>query len=94
MKDDEPFRDMEIGLEKIDLGNGRSSLVASAPPPLLDRTYKRKPSNPQEQQCERIWQILTNKFSQSGASHGEIKRAYCEETKMSESAFNRACAAS
>jgi AAA domain len=90
MKDDEPFPDLEIGLEKIDLGNGRSSLVAGAPPPLLGRTLKLRPSSAQDQHCERISQILTNKFSQSSASHGEIKRAYCEETKMSDSTFNRA----
>ena len=90
MKDDEPFPDMEIGLAKIELGNGRSSLVAGPPLPLLDRTVKLRPSSAQDQHCERISQILTDKFSQSGASHGEIKRAYCEETKMSESAFDRA----
>lgn len=90
MKDDEPFPDMDIELEKIDLGNGRSSLVAGTPPPLLNRTYKLRPSSAQDQHCERISQILTDKFSQSGASHGEIKRAYCEETKMSDSTFNRA----
>ena len=37
-----------------------------------------------------VWSDLTNKFDQSGASDSVIKRAYCEETKMSDSTFNRA----
>jgi predicted ATP-dependent serine protease len=40
MKDAEPFADIKIGLEKVDLGGGRSSLVAGVAPPFSKPTPK------------------------------------------------------
>jgi hypothetical protein len=40
MKDDEPFADIEIGLEKVDVGGGRTSLVAGPAPSILQRTLR------------------------------------------------------
>jgi hypothetical protein len=86
MKDAEPFADIEIGLEKVYLGGGRSSLVAGAAPPLLQR----KTIFPAHvKQVEKLVEILRRDFNEPGASHGDLKSTFCAETRASESTFAR-----
>jgi hypothetical protein len=86
MKDAEPFADINIGLEKVDLGDGRSSLVAGIAPRLL----KRSPvATPAAKHVETLMGILNGKFAESGATNGELEHAFCELAEMSESTFAR-----
>jgi hypothetical protein len=81
--------DITIGLEKVDLGNGRTSLVAGAALPTLQRilrTVRRTTTKHGDQ----IIELLARDFGESGASHGGLQEAYCKEAGASESTFARA----
>jgi KaiC/GvpD/RAD55 family RecA-like ATPase len=89
MKDDEPFADIEIGLEKVDVSHGRTSLVAGPPPSILQRP-RLAGQTTLARQGDHIVQILMNDFGESGASHRKLRDAYCSATRASKSTFDRA----
>jgi hypothetical protein len=81
MKDDEPFEMIGAGLEKIALANGASSLVVGELMDIdgLSSFYP-----------DLVVGILKADFGETGATHGEIKKAFTEKTQASESTFARA----
>jgi hypothetical protein len=80
MKDAEPFADIKIWLQKVDLGCGRSSLVAGIAPPF---------SKPTPKHVDILVEILKRAFANGGAQHSDLERAFCEQAKVSESTFAR-----
>ena len=81
MKDDEPFPVIGAGLEKVVLPSGKSSLIVGEKFDLVQALG---------QHADKIVEILKAKFSESGAKHGELKKAYVAETGGSGSTFDRA----
>ncbi len=81
MKDDEPFADIGATLEKVALPGGKSSLIVGDVFDILRATG---------QHADKIVEILTANFAESGATHGELKNAFVAETGNSASTFNRA----
>ena len=81
MKDDEPFADIGATLEKVALPGGKSSLIVGDVFDILRATG---------QHADKIVDILTAKFAESGATHGQLRNAFVAETGNSASTFNRA----
>ena len=81
MKDDEPFKDIGAKLEKVELANGKSSLVIGD---LFDVFAAAGET------ADKIVEVLECKFAKTGVKHGELKKAYVGATGKSESTFNRA----
>ena len=90
MKDDAPFADIEIGLKKVDVSGGRTSLVAGPPPSFLQRTLRTEGSSQLAKQGDQIVEALAQSFGELGAAHGELRKAYCLKTRASPSTFDRA----
>jgi RecA/RadA recombinase len=84
MKDAEEFADIHIGLEKVDLDGGHSSLVAVH----AAQNGATSPSGEQKH-VEKLAEILDRDFPE-GASHGRLELAFREQTGSSESTFDRA----
>jgi hypothetical protein len=82
MKDAEPFKTFTASLDKIELPSGASSLVMGGE---IDPT-----SVISELNNDRIRDLLTENFGQSGATNGEIAQAFIEAQYGSRSTFNRA----
>ncbi len=89
MKDAEPFEDISIGLERVKLDNGKSSLVVRPMPPLLDRILKGKGPKPTPSRATEIAEVLASDFGQSGATHGELKLECVKRLGISQATFNR-----
>jgi RecA-family ATPase len=81
MRDDEPFKTFSVRLEKVDLKNGKSSLV-------LGNTFDIKAAR--RAQDDRIVEVLESKFADHGTKHGELKKAFVDSGAGSESSFDRA----
>jgi hypothetical protein len=81
MRDDEPFKTIGVRLEKVDLPNGKSSLV-------LGSTFDLQAAH--NSHPDKIVEILQTKFADKGATHGELKKAFADTGAGSESSFNRA----
>jgi putative DNA primase/helicase len=80
MKDDEPFKDFAIQLEKVELAKGKSSLVVNEA-----HAVNRAPSD----HGKKIIELLRSRFAKDGATHKELKEAFVENGK-SGSTFSRA----
>lgn len=81
MKDDEPFREIGATLEKVALPGGKSSLIVGDVFDILRATGEH---------ADKIVEILSAQFAESGATHGQLKKAFITETSNSESTFARA----
>lgn len=83
MKDDEPFKDFAVRLEKVKLPENKSSLVVTG---LCDLSVDFGANE------DKIVQILEKHFSKSGVTHGALKKVFVDQTGTSDSTFNRAWA--
>ncbi|MEP4337212.1 MAG: helicase RepA family protein [Roseobacter sp.] len=81
MKDDEPFKDIGVALEKVELSNGKSSLVVAGTQTIHKASTEHG---------KKILEILQNKFDQNGASHKELKEAFVSSGAGQDSTFARA----
>jgi KaiC/GvpD/RAD55 family RecA-like ATPase len=88
MKDDEPFPEMGICLEKVELPNGKSSLLVQG----SAKVFSKKGSGKADRKTElSICEILQTQFDEKGARHKDLKAAFLKkEGKSKESAFDRA----
>ncbi len=81
MKDDEQFETIAALMEKVELAGGRSSLVVGHEVELLSETD----TNAKGQ----ILAILKLDFAQTGATHGDLKKAFLARDYGSASTFDR-----
>ena len=81
MKDDEPFEDIGATLEKVQLPGGKSSLVIGGKFDFLPAASAH---------ADTIIEILEAKFAETGATHGELKKAFVAAKAGSGSKFDRA----
>ena len=82
MKDAEPFGQITAGLESVKLPCGASSLVVTPPGDFLAQF--------RAAHSEKILDLLRTQFAETGATHGELKKAFVAAELGSESTFNRA----
>ncbi|MGF1660588.1 MAG: AAA family ATPase [Rubrimonas sp.] len=82
MKDAEPFGLITAGLESVKLPDGSSSLVVTLPGDFLAQF--------RAAHAEKILDLLRTQFAETGATHGELKKAFVAAKLGSESTFNRA----
>jgi hypothetical protein len=82
MKDAEPFGQITAGLESVKLPSGASSLVVTPPGDFLAQF--------RAAHAEKILDLLRTQFAETGATHGELKKAFVAAELGSESTFNRA----
>jgi hypothetical protein len=85
MKDSEKFPDAKLGLLKITLANGRSSLAVA-------HEWEAVLNNPvaSNEHADSAFSILAAKFAEHGATNAQWEKAFREQTGKSESTFNRA----
>ena len=69
MRDGEPFKTISVSLEKVDLPNGKSSLVLGS---VFDIQAARSAHE------DKIVEILETRFADKGATHGELKKAFVD----------------
>jgi hypothetical protein len=81
MKDDEPFAAIGATLEKVALPGGKSSLIIGDVFDIL---------RPTGQHADKIVDILSAQFAESGATHGQLKKAFVTDAGNSASTFDRA----
>jgi len=80
MKDDEPFKTFSVSFEKVELPNGKSSLVVKGLLDIRNSLFDHGAS---------VVGLLEQRFAENGATHGELKKAAVEELGLSESTFAR-----
>jgi hypothetical protein len=85
MKDAEHFPNILVGLNKVDLGEGRASLAVVQ---MLDAETGLS-ERPLDQNAASALHVLAG-FGEAGATHAEWKKAFVDQTKRSEATFNRA----
>jgi phage-related minor tail protein len=81
MKDDEPFAAIGATLEKAALPGGKTSLIIGDTFDILRATGAH---------ADKIVDILTAQFAETGATHGQLKKAFVADAGNSASSFNRA----
>ena len=81
MKDDEPFKNIAAVLKRVELPNGRSSLVVSHETDLqsIGGTIAQ----------QQILDILATEFTENGATNKELLAAFIDAKYGSQSTFNR-----
>jgi len=82
MKDAEPFNMISVMMEKVALGDGRSSLVLGQP---FDGGL-----NVAGHHAAKILELITERFAECGATNGELQKAFTEADHGSKSTFDRA----
>jgi len=80
MKDDEPFKEIGLILEKVELPKGKSSLVVGSSHNFLQEASGH---------ADKIVEILEAQFGDKGATHGELRKAFVASGTGAESTFNR-----
>jgi hypothetical protein len=88
MKDDEPFSLIGARLEKVEFDDGRSSLVVSGEFDVIAEVGKKASAAAEHE--KKIIEIIKTQFADSGARHGELKKAFVDATGASGSTFDRA----
>jgi hypothetical protein len=91
MKDAEPFKTISVGLERIDLGRGETSLATGDWKEVME-TETGKAEKGQDKQAMKALDVLSTTFGSKGAKHGEWRDAFCEQTGSAQKTFNRALA--
>ena len=82
MKDAEPFAELGASLESVKLPSGSCSLVLG---PLTDFAAMFRSNGA----AEKIMELLRTQFAETGATHGELKKAFVEAGLGSASSFDR-----
>jgi archaellum biogenesis ATPase FlaH len=80
MKDDEPFDEIAVEFEKVDLPGGRSSLVVAGK---LDRMLAATEAD------QEVLKVLETSFAETGATHKEWREASLAEAGIADKTFNR-----
>ncbi|MEH6740718.1 MAG: helicase RepA family protein [Sulfitobacter sp.] len=86
MKDDEPFAQFSVTLEKVTLPDGKSSLVATnSTGPIPNKTKAKA----QSKHRNTIMEIMVNDFKNDGATYTELHKAFVAKGAGSKSTFDR-----
>ena len=85
MKDAEQFPDVSLGLLKIAVGDGRTSLTVTD----VCEAILNQPLGSTEN-GELALEILQSKFGEGGATNSHWEKAFCNQTGKSASTFSRA----
>lgn len=86
MKDDEPFAQFGVTLEKVALLGGKSSLVLTNSTGPVSKKTK---SKAQSKHRTTIMEIMVNDFKNDGATYTELHKAFLAKGAGSKSTFDR-----